>query len=330
MQLAIDVAGFSPRRGRPAAPGDGLQALARRGWRGCATGSTRAWPRNGITGDLADDIYAQARRVRQLRLPGEPRDQLRVPGLRQRLAQALPPGRVLRGAAQRAADGLLLAAVAGRRRPPARGGWCAGPDINASARPGHPGAARDAGGPRTGRGSRRDQWGVGGPVVRLGLSERPHPRRRGGRADRGGTRPRRPVPGHGRPGPADRADRPRTWRRWPPRTPSRASGCAAARRCGRRARRRRTRPDRLPGTATGVDAPALPGMDDVDATGRRRVGDRPVPGQPPGAVRPATAGRAVGAVPIARAATVEPARGSSSAGSSRTGSGRRPRAGSRS
>ena len=38
MQLAVDCAGFTRGRGRPAAPGDGLEALARRAWRGCASG----------------------------------------------------------------------------------------------------------------------------------------------------------------------------------------------------------------------------------------------------------------------------------------------------
>ena len=32
MQLAIDVAGFDAGRGRSAAPGDGLEAVRRRGW----------------------------------------------------------------------------------------------------------------------------------------------------------------------------------------------------------------------------------------------------------------------------------------------------------
>ena len=43
MQLAIDVAGFDAGRGRPAAPGDGLQAVRRADGRARATGSTRAW-----------------------------------------------------------------------------------------------------------------------------------------------------------------------------------------------------------------------------------------------------------------------------------------------
>ena len=67
-------------------------------------------------------------------------------------------------------------------------------------------------------------WGLGGPAVRLGLSsvrtlgdelaERIEAERRGARA----------VPGHARSGPAGRSAPPRTWRRWPPRTPSPASG----------------------------------------------------------------------------------------------------------
>ena len=125
MQLAMDSAGFTPTE---------ADKLRR------AMGSKRSIQPDG--GDAGAPLQRdggerhhrrprrrpvrEAVRVRELRLPGEPRDQLRVPGLRQRLAQALPPGRVLRRAAERAADGLLLAAVAGRRRPAARRARCAG------------------------------------------------------------------------------------------------------------------------------------------------------------------------------------------------------------
>ena len=52
------------------------------------------------------------------------------------------------------------------------------------------------------------------------------------------------------------------------------------------------RADRLPGTAVGAEAPRLPGMSPVELGGGRPVGDRAVDRQPPGAVRPRTAGRA--------------------------------------
>ena len=50
MQLAIDVAGFTPAVRRPAAPGDGLQAVARADGR-AARPALRRDGRNGITGD---------------------------------------------------------------------------------------------------------------------------------------------------------------------------------------------------------------------------------------------------------------------------------------
>ena len=75
---------------------------------------------NGITGagrrlDLREDQGVRRVRVRRVAL-----DLLRAAGLRVVLAQAALPGGVLRGAAQRAADGLLLAAVADPRREAAR------------------------------------------------------------------------------------------------------------------------------------------------------------------------------------------------------------------
>ena len=158
----------------------------------------------------------QALRVRQLRLPGEPRDELRLPGLRQRLVQALPPGRVLRRADQRPADGLLLHPVPGRRRPPARGrGAPAG--HQRQRRRGHPGAAGRT--RRRGRSAGRQpppaQWGVGGPVVRLGLSEvrtigDELAERIEAERDAGGA-----VPGHARSGPPHRRHRPAAHRRQP-------------------------------------------------------------------------------------------------------------------
>ena len=59
--------------------------------------------------------------LRQLRLRREPCDQLRPAGLRLVLAEAALSGGVPGRAAAGPADGLLLPAVAGRRRPPARG-----------------------------------------------------------------------------------------------------------------------------------------------------------------------------------------------------------------
>ncbi len=133
MQLAVAAADFSPVRGRPAAPGDGLQAVRRSASSSCASGCTTAWPNNGITGRERRRDLRQDKGVRLVRLRREPLDQLRAAGLRVVLAQALPPGRVLRRAAQRPADGVLLTAVAGPRRQAARRRRTRGPDINISA-----------------------------------------------------------------------------------------------------------------------------------------------------------------------------------------------------
>ena len=266
----------------------------------------------------------QAAGLRQLRLPGEPRDQLRLPGLRQRLAQALPPGGVLRRAAQRPADGLLLPAVAGRRRPPARG---AGPRPGHQPRPGRGGAAARPGQRRAGRPS-----GWGWP--RCGRSGWSWPRRSTPSAS--GPAPYRDLADLAAPGPADRAAGRGAGHRGRLRL-LRASDRGRGRRCGRPGRRPRSGPDQLPGTAVGLDAPPLPGMTDAELT----VADVWATGVSPDS-HPIQHLRErlddLGAVPIDRLDAVgrrrfrpaSPAAGPPgcwSAGSSRTGSARPPRAG---
>ncbi len=109
------------RRGRPVAPGDGLQALD-------GADATTAWPvlrrharaarhhRRGGRPDLRE-----AGGLRQFRLPREPFAVVRLAGVLLVVVQAASPRGVLRRAAAGTADGLLLAAVAGGRRPQARG-----------------------------------------------------------------------------------------------------------------------------------------------------------------------------------------------------------------
>ena len=120
MQLAIDCAGFSAGRGRPAAPGDERQAGARahRGTEAAAArrdGGARHRPRRR-RGHLRQDPG-----LLQLRVPRVARDQLRLPGLRQRVAEAVLPGRVHRRAAAQPADGVLRPAQPDQRRQTARG-----------------------------------------------------------------------------------------------------------------------------------------------------------------------------------------------------------------
>ena len=110
------------RGGRPAPPGDGLEAVAGphgRDARAAHRGHGRAWHRRR---DRRGD-RRQARGVRRLRLPREPLGELRLPRVLELVDQAALPGRVRVRAAERAADGLLLAAHdRARRGPPRRGG----------------------------------------------------------------------------------------------------------------------------------------------------------------------------------------------------------------
>ena len=160
------------RRGRPVAPGDGVQALH-------GADATIAWPvlrrharaarhhRRGGRPDLRE-----AGSLRQFRLPRKPFAVVRLAGVLLVVVQAASPGGVLCGAAARTADGLLLAAVAGGRRPQARG------DSAGPRRQRQPGA-RDAG--------KRRHGGAAGPW------QCPPHRRRVGRADRRGAKGQRAV-----------------------------------------------------------------------------------------------------------------------------------------
>ena len=119
MQLAVAVADFSPneadqlrramgsKRSR-----DKIESMRIRLYDGMAA--------NGITGDGGRPDLREDPGVRGVRLRREPLDQLRAAGLRVVVAQAALPGGVHRGAAQRAADGLLLTTVTGARREAAR------------------------------------------------------------------------------------------------------------------------------------------------------------------------------------------------------------------
>ena len=108
------------RRGRPAAPGHGLEAQPASGWSGCGPGSTRAWPSDGITGEVADAIWEKLAAFANYGFPESHSVSFAYLVYAVVVDQALLPGRVLRGAAQRPADGLLLAALAGAGRPPPR------------------------------------------------------------------------------------------------------------------------------------------------------------------------------------------------------------------
>ena len=121
MQLAVDCAGFS------AAEADQLRR---------AMGSKRSTEQmqrlrgrfydgmrhlHGITGEVADRIYEKLEAFANFGFPESHSLSLRLAGVLLVVVQAASSGGVLRGAAARAADGLLFAAVAGRRRATARG-----------------------------------------------------------------------------------------------------------------------------------------------------------------------------------------------------------------
>ena len=168
MQLAIDVGGFTAGRVRPAAPGHGVQAQPRAHGAAAPSGSTTA-PRPGAsTTRHHRAALGEAGRLRQLRLPREPLGVLRLPRLLVVVVEAVVPGGVLRRAAQRPADGLLLAALARAGRPPPRR---RGPHAPTSTPPARGATLETDVGTRQGR-SRRATGGVGegGPAVRLGIA----------------------------------------------------------------------------------------------------------------------------------------------------------------
>ena len=263
MQVAIDCAGFSPAeadRLRQAmsskrAP-ERIEELRHRLLGGMAE---RGIPGGRGAGHLHEDP-----RVLQLRLPRVARDQLRLPGLRQRLAEVLLPGRVHRRAAAQPADGLLLAGHAPQRRPAARGHGDrrrrqrqrrAGhppanprPDGLRMAAPGPLRPARP--GSRAGRGRLAAVPPRSPPAAYQSLASR-----RSGSASPACATSATPPPPPSRPAsrtrtwrtsPAARRCRSRRWRRWPPRARSAASASAAARRSGRQARRRPSGPVSCP------------------------------------------------------------------------------------
>ncbi len=246
MQMAVDVAGFTAAEADQLRQAMGakrsserMERLRGRLYQGMAE---RGIDRGGRRPDLRE-----AGRLRQLRLPREPLGVVRLPGLRQRLAEAPLPGRVPGRPAERPADGLLVAQHPGRRRPPPRRGR---PRPRRQPLRGH----RDAG---TGGGGGRGP--DGGLVVRLGigyvrsLGEELAERVAAGRPyDSMADLVRRTGMGEGQVealatagafGSLGLERRAALW----------AAGAVA-----------QARADRLPGTAVGAEAPRLPGMSPVE------------------------------------------------------------------
>ena len=119
MQMAIDVAGFTPAESDELRQAMGSKRSAVRMERlrerlYCRDGRARHHRRHRRP-DLHEDEG-----VRQLRLPRVALGVVRLPRVRLVVDQVPRAGRVLRGAAQRPADGLLEPAQPGPRRPPPR------------------------------------------------------------------------------------------------------------------------------------------------------------------------------------------------------------------
>ena len=201
---------------------------------------------HGITGDLADDIYD---RIQAFANFGFAESHAISFGLIVYASSWLKlhyPARVPRRVAALAADGVLLAAVAHRRRPAPRrrrssGPTCSTPASTPTSSPSRtdrpvsmhawtPSSHRsrrstrtDPTPPRRIAATARSRCGSGSPRCRA--SARPT---RSGSSTRG-PRPRSPTWPTSRDAPACRS---RRWRRWPRRGRSTASASAVARRCG--------------------------------------------------------------------------------------------------
>ncbi len=327
MQMAIDVAGFTPAEADQLRQAMGSKRSAERMER-LRDRLYEGMAERGITGERRRGDLRQARGVRQLRLPREPLGELRLPRVRELVDQAHYPAAFLRRAAQRAADGLLLAADA-RATTPAGTAWrCAGPTSTPAA-PRRCWSPRRRPGGAACRASRRTPggwaarrygsgWAASVPSARTWPSGS---RRSGPRTGRTGTC---------RTWPAASVSPPRSWRRWPPPDAFACFGLTRRQALWAAGAAAQDRPGRLPGTVTGADAPTAARHGRGGPPGRRPLGHRPVPGEPPGPVRPGPARRAGRGADRPARPGARPGSGSGSAGWSPTGSARRPPAGSRS
>ena len=110
MQIAIDVAGFSP------AQADRLRKAmsakrSRRRMQALKAELMDGMAARGVDEATGEEIYAKTPRLRRIRLPRVARLLLRLPGLRLGLVEGPPSRALLRGDPRRAADGLLLSPV---------------------------------------------------------------------------------------------------------------------------------------------------------------------------------------------------------------------------
>jgi len=267
MQMAIDVAGFDAagadelRRAMGSKrSAERMDRLKRRLYEGMAA--------NGITGELADDLFLKLSAFANYGFPESHAmsfaylvfasawfKRYHPAAFCAALINAQPMGFY---STQSLVDDARRHGVEVRR-----------PDINASDAASTLEPPTVEGGPRNGKGEPPSRWGIGGPVVRLGLSEvrtigddlakRIESERRAGGPYRDMRDLARRVAAAGKPLTAANLEALATADAFacfggPRREALWAAGAAA-----------QERADRLPGTAMGVRAPALPGMDQVEA-----------------------------------------------------------------
>ncbi len=110
------------RRGKPTSfGGPWRRSSSRAGSRTFRDKLVEGMVANGYEREFAERTFRPARGLWVLRLPGEPRSKLRAHRVRFELVEVLAPGRVLRGAAERPAEGLLRPGADRARRAGARG-----------------------------------------------------------------------------------------------------------------------------------------------------------------------------------------------------------------
>ena len=122
MQMAIDVAGFTPGRGRPAAPGDGVEALAGADGSDARPAARRAWPSAASPATIAEEIVHKLEAFADFGFPESHSVSFAYLVYASSWIKLHYPAEFACRAAQRAADGLLLAAHHRARRPPPRRG----------------------------------------------------------------------------------------------------------------------------------------------------------------------------------------------------------------
>ena len=126
MQMAIDVAGFTPAEADELRRAMGSKRSAERMER--LRGRLYAgMAERGITGEVADEIFEKLAAFANYGFPESHAMSFAYLVYAWAWFKLLPPGGVLRGAAQRPADGLLLARSRWCRTPAATGWSCAHP-----------------------------------------------------------------------------------------------------------------------------------------------------------------------------------------------------------